>query len=149
MCTHHLHNYHHVTPNHNPRAWTLNEASLKKKSSGVINAFSYANVINAKLQSHYANRLFLEPLYKYSQLKSGISLAIFLFLSLPLSLFLYRSLSLGVEIIRKYHVKLFLTHAVCVFSCDGPGLWHYAACLLITGCLALERDREAGVQGKV
>lgn len=70
---------------------------VKKKSSGVINAFSYANVINAKLQSHYANRLFLEPLYKYSQLKSGISLAIFLFLSLtPLSLSLscFPSLSL-------------------------------------------------------
>lgn len=74
----HAHNSHHVTPNHNLRAWTSNEVS-KKKSSGVINAFSYANVINAKLQSHYANRLFLEPQCKYSPLKSGISLAIFLF----------------------------------------------------------------------
>lgn len=100
-----LHISHHVTPNHNPRAWTSNEANLKKikikKSSGVINAFSYANVINAKLQSHYANRLFLEPLYKYSQLKSGISLAIFLFFFFFISFSLYLSFSLGAEIIRK------------------------------------------------
>lgn len=72
----------------------------------------------------------------------------FFFYLLPLS-FPSISHSLGAEIIRKEHVKLFRTHAVCVFSCDGPGLWHYAACLLITGCLALERDREAGEQGKV
>lgn len=96
VCTH---DCHHITPNHNPRAWTSNEASFFfKKSSGVINAFSYANVINAKLQSHYANRLFLEPLYKYSQLKSGISLTIFLSLSLTL---LPLPLSIGVEIMCK------------------------------------------------
>ena len=79
----------------------------EKKSSGVINAVSYANVINAKLQSHYANRVFLELLNKYSQLESGISLAIFLsvYPSLSLSLSPSRSLHLSLPL------SLYLSHS--------------------------------------
>lgn len=45
----------------------------KKGWSGVINAASYANFINAELQSHYANEGFVKPLDKYSRLQPSSS----------------------------------------------------------------------------
>lgn len=42
---------------------------MQKAWSGVINMASYANFINAEVQSHYANETYVNSLDKYSSLK--------------------------------------------------------------------------------
>lgn len=58
----------------------------KKAWSGVINTASYANFINAELQSHYANATFVKPLDKYSELQPKNRFFLSLSLSVSLSL---------------------------------------------------------------
>lgn len=52
---------------------------MQKAWSGVINMASYANFINAEVQSHYANETYVNSLDKYSSLKLKFLLPNFFF----------------------------------------------------------------------
>lgn len=113
----HTHSYTHTNPHihkrhrHQSQPWrqdinsrksqkiTMHEC--KKAWSGVINTASYANFINAELQSHYANATFVKPLDKYSELQ-------------PKNRFF--SLSLSVSLSLSPTLYFFPRHRECITS---------------------------------
>ncbi len=122
----HTHTNPHIHKRHQSQPWrqdinsrksqkiTMHEC--KKAWSGVINTASYANFINAELQSHYANETFVKPLDKYSELQPRTGFLSLSLLSSLSSLLLSLSLSSLSLCLSLQTLYFFPRHRECITS---------------------------------